>query len=258
MLSQGHVINPYNALVNKIETFGLVDGPGVRVVVFLQGCNMRCKYCHNPETWALKSSEAKEYSANDLLSFCWRYHTYWGKDMCNGGVTFSGGEPLLQLDFLIEFAKLAKEKGISIAIDTCGQPFKSDKEYLKKFDMLAELVDLFIVDIKCYNEELHKKLTGHSNKNILEMISHLNTLNKKMWIRHVLVPNLTDSEEDLINIRKFIEPLNSIHKVEILPYHNLALFKYEKLGIENPLKDAKLPTDEEIKRAENLIGTKRN
>ncbi len=101
MLSQGLVTNPYNVLVNKIETFGLVDGPGVRVVVFLQGCNMRCKYCHNPETWALKSCEAKEYSANDLLSFCWRYHTYWGKEMCNGGVTFSGGEPLLQLDFLI-------------------------------------------------------------------------------------------------------------------------------------------------------------
>lgn len=257
MLSQGLVINPYNSLVNKIETFGLVDGPGVRVVVFLQGCNMRCKYCHNPETWALKSNEAKEYSAEELLKFCWRYHTYWGRNMQNGGVTFSGGEPLLQLDFLIEFAKLAKERGINIAIDTCGQPFREDEAYLKKFDTLASLVDLFIVDIKCFDEELHKQLTGHSNKNILAMINHLNTLNKDMWIRHVLVPNLTDDENDLVNIRGFLKPMKTIKRIEILPYHNLALFKYEKLGINYSLKDCRLPNDDEIKRAETLIGARK-
>ena len=166
------------AIVNKIETFGLVDGPGVRVVIFLQGCNMRCKYCHNPETWALKSKDCKEYTPQELVDFCYRYHRYWGKNMCNGGVTFSGGEPLLQLDFLIEFAKLAKQKNINITIDTCGQPFTNEKEYLEKFDILASLVDLFIVDIKCFDNNLHKEITGHTNSNIFDMLKHLNTLNK--------------------------------------------------------------------------------
>lgn len=241
------------AIVNKIETFGLVDGPGVRVVIFLQGCNMRCKYCHNPETWALKSKECKEYTPQELVDFCYRYHTYWGKNMSNGGVTFSGGEPLLQLDFLIEFAKLAKQKNINIAIDTCGQPFSSEKEYLEKFDTLVSLVDLFIVDIKCFNKDLHKEITGHTNTNILDMLKHLNELKKDVWIRHVLVPNLTDSKEDLLNTREFLNTLNNVRKVEILPYHDFAIFKYKNLGIKYPLEGYRVPTAEEVKTAENIL-----
>lgn len=241
------------AIVNKIETFGLVDGPGVRVVIFLQGCNMRCKYCHNPETWALKSKECKEYTPQELVDFCYRYHTYWGKNMSNGGVTFSGGEPLLQLDFLIEFAKLAKQKNINIAIDTCGQPFINEKEYLEKFDTLASLVDLFIVDIKCYDNDLHKEITGNTNTNILDMLKHLNTLNKDVWIRHVLVPNLTDSKEDLLNTKQFLNTLNNVRKVEVLPYHDFAIFKYKNLGIKYPLEGYRVPTTEEVKTAENIL-----
>lgn len=241
------------AIVNKIETFGLVDGPGVRVVIFLQGCNMRCKYCHNPETWALKSEECKEYTPQKLVDFCYRYHTYWGKNMSNGGVTFSGGEPLLQLDFLIEFAKLAKQKNINIAIDTCGQPFSSEKEYLEKFDTLVSLVDLFIVDIKCFDSDLHKEITGHTNTNILDMLKHLNELKKDVWIRHVLVPNLTDSREDLLNTREFLNALNNVRKVEVLPYHDFAIFKYKNLGIKYPLEGYRVPTAEEVKTAENIL-----
>lgn len=241
------------AIVNKIETFGLVDGPGVRVVIFLQGCNMRCKYCHNPETWALKSKDCKEYTPQELVDFCYRYHTYWGKNMSNGGVTFSGGEPLLQLDFLIEFAKLAKQKNINIAIDTCGQPFTNEKEYLEKFDTLASLVDLFIVDIKCFDNDLHKEITGHTNTNIFDMLKHLDLLKKDVWIRHVLVPNLTDSKEDLLNTKQFLNTLNNVRKVEVLPYHDFAIFKYKNLGIKYPLEGYRVPTAEEVKTAENIL-----
>ncbi len=241
------------AIVNKIETFGLVDGPGVRVVIFLQGCNMRCKYCHNPETWALKSKECKEYTPQELVDFCYRYHTYWGKNMFNGGVTFSGGEPLLQLDFLIEFAKLAKQKNINIAIDTCGQPFTNEKEYLEKFDILASLVDLFIVDIKCFDNDLHKEITGHTNTNILDMLKHLDLLKKDVWIRHVIVPNLTDSKEDLLNTKQFLNTLNNVRKVEVLPYHDFAIFKYKNLGIKYPLEGYRVPTAEEVKTAESIL-----
>lgn len=241
------------AIVNKIETFGLVDGPGVRVAIFLQGCNMRCKYCHNPETWALKSKECKEYTPQELVDFCYRYHTYWGKNMSNGGVTFSGGEPLLQLDFLIEFAKLAKQKNINIAIDTCGQPFTNEKEYLEKFDTLASLVDLFIVDIKCFDNDLHKEITGHTNTNIFDMLKHLDLLKKDVWIRHVLVPNLTDSKEDLLNTKQFLNTLNNVRKVEVLPYHDFAIFKYKNLGIKYPLEGYRVPTAEEVKTAENIL-----
>ena len=241
------------AIVNKIETFGLVDGPGVRVVIFLQGCNMRCKYCHNPETWALKSKECKEYTPKELVDFCYRYHTYWGKNMSNGGVTFSGGEPLLQLDFLIEFAKLAKQKNINIAIDTCGQPFTNEKEYLEKFDILASLVDLFIVDIKCFDKDLHKEITGHTNTNILDMLKHLDLLKKDVWIRHVLVPNLTDSKEDLLNTKQFLNTLNNVRKVEVLPYHDFAIFKYKNLRIKYPLEGYRVPTAEEVKTSENIL-----
>lgn len=241
------------AIVNKIETFGLVDGPGVRVVIFLQGCNMRCRYCHNPETWALKSKECKEYTPQELVDFCYRYHTYWGKNMSNGGVTFSGGEPLLQLDFLIEFAKLAKQKNINIAIDTCGQPFTNEKEYLEKFDTLASLVDLFIVDIKCFDNDLHKEITGHTNTNIFDMLKHLDLLKKDVWIRHVLVPNLTDSKEDLLNTKQFLNTLNNVRKVEVLPYHDFAIFKYKNLGIKYPLEGYRVPTAEEVKTAENIL-----
>lgn len=241
--------------INSVETFGLVDGPGVRFVVFLQGCGMRCKYCHNPETWAKTCEDAKVWSAEELFNFAWRYHFYWGKDMSNGGITVSGGEPLLQIDFVIELFKLAKSKGVHTAIDTTGQTFSEDNEYLEKLSKLLEVTDLFIVDIKAFDSELHKSLTGINNEKILKFARYLSDNGKDMWIRRVLVPSLTDSEDDLVSTSNFIKSLNNVKRVEVLPYHTLGLFKWEKLKIKYPLEGYRAPTKEEVERAEKLLCT---
>lgn len=256
MLSQEHAIKSCKAYINSIETFGSVDGPGVRFVVFLQGCNMRCKYCHNPETWAKKSKSAKHLSAEQVFEQAFRYRHYWGENMLNGGITVSGGEPLLQIDFLIQLFTIAKSNGVQTALDSCGQPFSLNPKYLEKFNKLMEVTDLFIMDLKAFDSKLHKELTGWDNKNILEMLTYLSNHNKKMWIRRVLVPNLTDDEQDLINTKNFISKLKTVEKVEILPYVTFGVFKYDKLGINYPLKDYKTPTKEQIERAKLLMSIK--
>lgn len=235
--------------VHSFESFALVDGPGVRCCVFLQGCKMRCKYCHNPETWACDGGE--EWTAADLFKKVFRYKNYWGKD---GGITVSGGESLLQLEFVTEFFKLAKEKGVHTALDTSGNPFSMEPEYLEKFDKLMEVTDLFLLDIKEMDDEKHKELTGHSNKNILDLAKYLSDHNKDMWIRHVLVPGLTDDEKGLMDLNDFIKTLNSVSRVEILPYHTLGLFKWENMGVKYPLDGVPTPTDEEVKKAEAILG----
>lgn len=235
--------------VHSLESFGLVDGPGVRYVVFLQGCALRCKYCHNPETWAAGSGS--QWTAKQLFDKVYRFRNYW-RD--NGGITVSGGEPLLQIEFLTEFFTLAKSKNIHTAIDTAGQPFCKDEHWLKGFSKLMELTDLVILDIKDWSSDKHKLLTGMGNDNIKEMAVWLSEHEKDMWIRHVLVPNLTDDEEDLKNIGEFIRTLKSVKRVEILPYHVFGIPKWEKLGIKYQLADAEVPTEDQIKRAEELIG----
>ena len=154
--------------INTYETFGLVDGPGVRYVAFLQGCNMRCKYCHNPDTWDKNAGD--ELTAKQLFDKAYRYKNYWKN---NGGITISGGEPLLQIEFVTEVFKLAKEKGVHTTLDTCGQPFKNDPEFLKKFDELIKYTDLVMLDIKEIESDKHKELTGHKNENILAMAQYL-------------------------------------------------------------------------------------
>ncbi len=235
--------------VHSFESFALVDGPGVRFCVFLQGCNMRCKYCHNPETWTCNAGE--EWTPEDLFKKVYRYKNYWGQD---GGITVSGGEALLQMEFVTEFFKLAKEKGVHTTIDTSGNPFSMKPDYLEKFDKLMEVTDLFLLDIKEMDEERHKALTGHTNKNILELARYLSDHGKEMWIRHVLVPGLTDDEAGLVALKGFIDELKTVSRVEILPYHTLGLFKWENLGIDYPLDGVKTPTDEEVKRAEGILG----
>lgn len=235
--------------VHSFESFALVDGPGVRYCVFLQGCNMRCKYCHNPETWTCDAGE--EWTAEDLFRKVIRYKNYWGKD---GGITVSGGEALLQIDFVTEFFRLAKEKGVHTTLDTSGNPFKMEPEYLEKFDKLMEVTDLFMLDIKEIDDEKHKKLTGFTNKNILELAKYLSDNGKEMWIRHVLVPGLTDDEEGLRELNDFIKSLKTVSRVEILPYHTLGLFKWENLGIKYPLEGVPTPTKEEVKKAEEILG----
>lgn len=240
--------------IHSIETFGLVDGPGVRYVLFVQGCHMRCQYCHNPETWTLEVENGVgvgEFTPEEAFKKAMRYKPYWGD---NGGITVSGGEPLLQIDFVTEFFRLAKEKGIHTTIDTSGNPFSDSPEFLEKFDKLLEVTDLFMLDIKEIDADKHKKLTGHSNANILAMGDYLSDHGKEMWIRHVLVPDLTDDEEGLRLLRKKIDGWKTVSRVEVLPYHTLGLFKWENLGIAYPLEGVRTPTEEEVKKAEEILG----
>ena len=239
--------------INKIETFGSVDGPGVRFVVFTQGCPMRCLFCHNPETWDFKGENAGAYdiSAQDLLKKALRYQSYWGKD---GGITVSGGEPLAQMDFMIEFFEAAKAAGVHTCIDTSGVNFVRNEPYFGKFKRLMNATDLLLVDIKNIDPAEHKKLTGHDNKNILDMFRYLDEINKPIWIRHVLVPGGSDNDELLIKTREFIDTLHNVQKVEVLPYHALALAKYQELGIDYVLKDVKSPTAERVANAKKILG----
>ena len=237
--------------IQTIETFGAVDGPGIRYVIFLHGCAMRCRYCHNPETWC--NDKFTPQSSEELIKKALKYKPYWKKD---GGITVSGGEPLLQIDFLIELFTLAKKYNINTCIDTCGQPFSNNKEYLEKIDKLLELTDLFILDIKEMNNETHKWLTSKSNENILEFARYLSNHNKKMWIRHVLVPTITDKEDDLIRLKEFMNSLKNVEKFEILPYHTLGIMKYKDLGLEYTLNNIEEPSKEEVNRAKELLGIK--
>lgn len=237
----------YKGKIHSLESFGSVDGPGVRFVVFLQGCAMRCKYCHNPETW---HSGGTDYSPKELFDKVWKYRVYWGK---NGGVTVSGGEPLLQIDFLIEFFKLLKVHNVHTAIDTSGQPFSNNADFMAKFDELLKYTDLVLLDLKEFDSQKHKELTGFTNDNIFDMARYLSDKGIPMWIRHVLVPTLTDSEESLISLRQFIDSLKTVEKVEILPYHTLGLVKWDKLGLTYPLDGISTPTAEEIKRAKEIL-----
>ncbi len=220
-------------------------------MVFLQGCKMRCKYCHNPETWNLNGGE--EYSPRRLFDKVWKYRAYWGKNLDKGGVTVSGGEPLLQIDFVIEFFKILKSKGVHTAIDTSGQPYTDDSAFLEKFDELLKYTDLVLLDLKHSDSIAHKDLTGFANDNILKMAKHLSDKKTPVWIRHVLVPGITDGEEHLKNLKAFINTLENVEKVEILPYHTLGLFKWENLGMKYQLDDVKSPTADEIARAKQIL-----
>lgn len=240
--------NKVTGKIHSLETFGLVDGPGVRFVVFVQGCRMRCKYCHNPETWAENIGE--EWTPEDLLKRACRYRMYWGND---GGITVSGGEPLLQLDFLIEFFRLAKEKGIHTTIDTSGNPFTKEEPFYSKWLELMKYTDLVMLDLKEIDNQKHKDLTGWENFNILEMAKELSDLKIDLWIRHVLVPGLTGDTNGLLKLKKFMNGLQNVKKFEILPYHTLGVFKWEKLGLSYPLEGIPQPTEEETKKAWDIF-----
>lgn len=237
-----------NGKIHSLESFGLVDGPGVRYVVFLQGCHMRCKFCHNPETW--DTERGLEYTPEGLFEKVYRYKNYWGSD---GGITVSGGEPLLQIEFVTEFFQLAKMKGVHTTIDTSGNPFTRKEPFFGKFAELMDVTDLFILDIKEIDDEKHRELTKWTNENILDMAQFLSDNGKEMWIRHVLVPNMTDEEEGLKQLNAFVKGLKTVSRVEILPYHTLGTFKWEKLGMDYPLKEVETPTDEAVRKAEGIL-----
>lgn len=242
---------PVVGKIHSVESFGSADGPGVRYIIFLQGCRMRCKYCHNPDTWASQKYESQ--TSEEVLKKALRYKSYWGK---NGGITVSGGEALLQIDFLIDLFQRAKEKGVHTTLDTSGNPFTREGEFFEKFQKLMEVTDLFMLDIKHIDSSAHKELTGQPNENILDMARYLSEQKKDMWIRHVLVPGYTDSEEQLKALQAFIKTLDTVKRVEVLPYHTLGVFKWEELGLPYGLEGVPTPNQEQIELANKILETK--
>ena len=240
--------------VHSVESFGSADGPGVRYIVFLKGCNMRCKYCHNPDTWAKcgENDGAKLMTPQEVLKTAMRYKAYWKQ---TGGITVSGGEALLQIDFVTELFKLAKEKGVNTCLDTSGNPFTVEEPFFGKFNELMKYTDLFMLDIKHIDDEQHKILTGHSNKNILEFARYLSDIKKPIWIRHVLVPERSDYDEYLERLHDFIETLDNVEKVEVLPYHTLGEYKWKELGYDYPLAGIDPPTKERVENVNRNLET---
>lgn len=234
--------------IHQLESFGSVDGPGVRFIIFFAGCPLRCKYCHNPDTWDMM--KGKQYTADELLDEAITCREYWGT---KGGITVSGGEPLAQIDFLLELFTKAKDRGINTCIDTAGGPFTREGEWFEKFKQLMNVTDVLLMDIKHINEEEHIKLTGHTGKNIIEMFRYLDEINKPVWIRHVLVPGITDNDGYLIQTRDFIRTLGNVQRVEVLPYHGLGAMKYKDLGIDYVLKDTNSPTAERVQNARKIL-----
>ncbi len=232
--------------IHSFESLGAVDGPGVRFVVFMQGCSLKCKYCQNRDTWNLKGGTT--YSSDEIVEKILRYKNYI---MPNGGVTISGGEPLLQTKFLIELFTKLKKYNIHTCIDTSGSVALT-----AEIKELIDLTDLFLLDIKCINDEKAINLTGVSNKKELEFAKYLSSIHKPMWIRQVLVPGYTDDEQDLIKLREFISTLKSVEKVEILPYHDLGKFKWEQLGEVYPLENVRTADNDDVKRAKEILKIK--
>lgn len=232
--------------IHSFESFGTVDGPGIRFVVFLQGCPLRCQYCHNPDTWEF--SGGTEYTPEEVLGRALRYRNYWGE---TGGITLTGGEPLAQLPFVIELLKLCKENGVHTAIDTSGFPFTKTRE--AEFLTLIEYSDLFLLDIKHIESAAHRRITGQGNEHTLDFARFLSEHGKKMWIRYVLVPTLSDKEEDARALKAFLNTLSGVEKVQVLPYHTMGLPKYEKLGIPYPLQGINPPDRELCSRIKEIL-----
>lgn len=236
--------------VHSLESFGSVDGPGVRYIIFLTGCAMRCQFCHNPDTWDMKKGTL--YTTDELLEKAMKYRSYWKND---GGITVSGGEPLLQIDFLTELFRKAKANGIHTTLDTSGNPFTREEPFFSKFNELMKYTDLVMLDIKHIDDEQHKILTGCTNKNILDLARYLSDIKKPVWIRHVLVPERSDYDEYLIKLDEFIQTLDNVQKVEVLPYHTLGAYKWDELGYEYKLKGIDSPSVERVENANKLLHT---
>lgn len=231
------------AKIHSIETFGTVDGPGVRFVTFFQGCNLECKYCHNRDTWNI--NDGTYISVDDLFNNILKYKTYI---MPNGGFTASGGEPLLQPYFLISLFKKLKEANIHTAIDTSGMV-----EITDTIKELLSLTDLVLLDIKHIIPEKSKELVGFSNEKELAFAKYLSDNNIPVWIRQVIIPGVTDNEDDLLKLKDFLNSLNNVKRVELLPYHNLGKHKWETLGVEYKLNDVRPANSDDIKRVKEIL-----
>lgn len=234
--------------IHSIETAGMVDGPGIRFVIFTQGCLLRCQYCHNPDTWDRSAGEIR--SVASLMEEIKKYLPYMERS--GGGVTVSGGEPLLQQKFLLELFKECKKLGIHTTIDSSGGCYSQGAEFQKTFKELLEYTDLILVDLKQMDDAKHRVLTGVSNRHILTFAQQLAEENVPVWIRHVLVPGKY-AEQDLIRLGEFISMLTNVEKVEVLPYHKMGVYKWQEMGLDYPLKGVEPPSLEEVERAKKLL-----
>ena len=235
--------------IHSIESFGSVDGPGIRFLIFLQGCPMRCQFCHNPDSW--KTGVGEEWYADDLVDKAERFRSYLGD---KGGITLSGGEALLQIDFLLELFEKAHQRGINTCLDTSAQLFTQKGVFFEKFERLMQVTDTVLLDIKHIDDEEHRKLTRHSNQNILDCARYLSDIKKPVWIRHVLIPGITDKDEYLVQLRDFLKTLDNIQRIDVLPYHTMGIYKYEKLGIDYPLKEVNPPSADRVENAKRILG----
>lgn len=231
--------------IHSLETFGTVDGPGVRFVVFFQGCPMRCQYCHNPDTWNME--DGNKMQAEEIIEKLERNRSFY----TTGGITATGGEPMMQIDFLTELFTKAKEKGIHTCLDTSGIMYQKVDE--EKVEKLMQVTDLVMLDIKHIDDDQHKTLTGHSNQNILAFAKYLDRIGKPVWIRHVVVPGITFDRKELEALGAFLNTLSNVEKLEVLPYHALGKVKYDNLGMDYVLKDTPQLTKAEAKEAEEII-----
>lgn len=222
--------------IHSIETCGTVDGPGIRFVVFLQGCPLRCKYCHNPDTWNIKDGE--ERTTTELIKEIKKYKSYM--KFSGGGVTVTGGEPLLQTEFVKELFKKCREEGIHTTLDTSGYLFND------KVKEVLEYTDLVLLDIKSYNKEQYRYITGVNLDPTLSFMAYLSERKIPVWIRYVLVPNLSDNEQDIEDLSIYLSGFNNIEKIELLPFHKMGEYKWEELGYDYELKETIEPTKEEI------------
>ena len=235
--------------IHSFESFGTVDGPGIRFVVFLQGCPMRCRYCHNPDSRPLAGG--REMSAEEVAREAVKYRSYFGS---KGGVTVSGGEPLVQLDFLIELFTLLQREGVHTCLDTSGICFREEDG---RYEELARVTNLVLLDIKHADEEAHRVLTGIGGGAPRAFASFLSGRGVPVWIRHVLVPGLTDDDGALRRLRALIDGLSTVEKVEVLPYHGMGEAKYGQLGLRYPLHGTLPPTKERIENARRILTEKK-
>ena len=234
--------------VHSTESFGTVDGPGIRYVLFMQGCPMRCLYCHNPDTWSMMGG--REVSAEEIISEYKKNQAFYR----GGGITVTGGEPLLQVDFLIELFRLAKERGIHTCIDTSGITYsESNYDYIASLDVLMQYTDLVLLDVKHIDSDKHVALTGKENSHVVAFAKYLERKGIPVWIRHVVVRGYTDDEQSLISLGKFIGSLTNVRALEVLPYHNMGEAKYKALGIDYKLRGTQPTTSEEISVARKHI-----
>lgn len=229
--------------IHSIETMGTVDGPGIRYVIFMQGCPMRCIFCHNRDAWDPRGG--KEISVEDLVKDIKKYVDFM--KFSGGGVTATGGEPVLQAEFVYELFTRVKEMGLNTVMDTSGFVEAS------KISNLLEVTDLVLLSIKHVNEAMHEKITGVGNQKVFKFIDYLQRMEKRLWIRHVIIPGYTNDQESLRNLAEMLKGYHNIELIDILPYHNMGAYKWESMGLEYPLKDVPLPEKEDIEMAKNIF-----